>query len=188
MSDEVAGSLALQSPMFIPGAVTSAINKLSPLQYLGNIFPGCHQFKAIDTASSIMVRPVVWLFLLFVRNTPLGREQLYLSWTYFGWGHHSQSHWGNLVRWCLQPSGTKLCNEAKTLCKQAEMVQMGGSVTPWVALPVRSALLLFSPSPGPLLKRNVYACWETGQLSTELWRPPWLLVVWRVQPTSCTGS
>lgn len=59
MSDEVAGGLALQSPVFIPGAVTSAIKKPSPLQYLGSIFPGCNQFKATDTASPVMVRAVV---------------------------------------------------------------------------------------------------------------------------------
>lgn len=59
MSDEVAGGLALQSPMCIPGAATSAIKKLSPFQYLGSIFPGCHQFKATDTASPIMLKAVV---------------------------------------------------------------------------------------------------------------------------------
>lgn len=59
MFDEVAGGLALQSPMFIPGAATNAINKLSPFWYLGSIFSGYHQFKATDTASLIMVRAVV---------------------------------------------------------------------------------------------------------------------------------
>lgn len=59
MFDEVEGGLALQSPMVIPGAVTSAINELSPFQYLGSIFPGCHQFQAMDIASPIMVRAVV---------------------------------------------------------------------------------------------------------------------------------
>lgn len=35
MFAEVAGYLALQSPMFIPGVVTSVITMLSPFQPLG---------------------------------------------------------------------------------------------------------------------------------------------------------
>lgn len=189
MFDEVAGGLALQSPMFIPGAVTSAINKLSPFQYLGSISPDCEHFKATYTASPIMVRAVVWLFLVFVSNTPLGSEQLYLSWTLLGWGHHSRSHWGDLIRDDACSTLGQSCVMKPRLCANRLKWYK------WVALShpeycVRSALLLLPPSPGPwaLLNGHVYVCWETGKLGTELWRPPWLLVAWRVQPTSCTGS